>query len=252
MNSLRSEWRKLITVRMWFGLALAAVLFTFVNAGVLIALSGANLEGANVPELTDPAALRTLYASAGSSSVLVLVLGILSMTSEYRHQTITATLLATPRRGQLIGAKMVAAAGLAAIVAVACVVAVLACVGVGLAVVEMGPVDWSEFAAISAGVVLGFAVYAVLGVGFGSLVRNQIAAITGALVWVLLVESLIVALWPGVGKWLPGGAFNGVLQVESFSGATYLPVAAAALVLLGYGLGFAMLAVRTTLRRDIT
>ena len=252
MRTFRSEWRKLVSVRIWLGLAVAALLYTALNAGVLVALSGLDIGGAPVPALTDPATLRSVYASAGSASVLVLVLGILSMTSEYRHQTITATLLATPQRGRLVAGKMAAAALLGAAIGAACALLSLLILGIGLLVKDSAPVDWADVAAVSAGVVLGFGVYAIVGVGFGSLVRNQIAAITGALIWVLLVESAIVAFWPAIGKWLPGGAFNGVLGVESFGGASYLPVALAAPVLLAYGALFALLAVRTTLQRDIT
>ena len=49
----------------------------------------------------------------------------------------------------------------------------------------------------------------------------------------------VVAFWPSVGKWLPGGALNGVLQLEAPSGAAYLPVAAAAALLLAYAAAFA-------------
>lgn len=252
MNILRSEWLKLTTVRMWIGLAVAAVLFTAVNAGVIIALSGLDIEGTPVPELTDPASLRSVYASAASSAAFVLVLGIVSITSEYRHQTITATLLATPKRGPLIAAKMLTAAALSAAIGVACVAITAAAVAIGVGAKDIGPVDARDFAAIGGGVVLGFAVYGILGVGFGSLVRNQIAAITAALLWVMLVESLIVAFWPGVGKWLPGGALNGMLQLQTPNGDGYLPVALAALLLVGYAFLLGGLAARTTLRSDIT
>lgn len=252
MNTFRSEWRKLVSVRMWIGLAIAATLYTAVNAGVLIALSGLDIEGTPVPALTDPAAMRTVYAAAGQAAVFALVLGILGMTSEYRHQTITSTLLATPRRGRLVAAKMAAGAVLAAAIGAMCMVLTLAILGVGMLFKDTAAMDWADFAAVSAGAVLGFAVYAVLGVGFGSLVRNQIAAVTTALIWVMLVESLIVSFWPGVGKWLPGGALSGVLQAESFNGSSFLPVLPATLVLLAYAAGFGVLAVRTTLRRDIT
>jgi len=252
VNALRSEWWKLRTARMTVGLAIAAILFTVVNAGVLVALAGVDLEGQDLPALTDPDALRALYGVAGQASVFTLVLGLLSMTSEYRHQTITATLLATPRRGRLVAAKMGAASVAAAIIAALCVAASLVVLLVGTALRDTAPLDWPVIAATAGGILLGLAVYAVLGVGFGSLVRNQIAAITAALLWVLLIESLVVSFWPEVGKWLPAGALAGVLQAESFSGVAYLAPLPAALLLLAYAVGFGLIAVRTTLRRDIT
>jgi len=151
-----------------------------------------------------------------------------------------------------VAAKMAASALLAAAIGLACVATTLAILGIGMVFRDIGPVDWRDLAAIAAGVCLGFAVYAILGVGFGSLVRNQIAAITAALVWVLLIESLVVSFWPNIGKWLPGGALSGVLQAESFAGAAYLAVLPATLLLLAYAGGFALLATRITMRRDIT
>jgi hypothetical protein len=82
-----------------------------------------------------------------------------------------------------------------------------------------------------------------------------VAAIVLALVWVLLVESLIVAFLPAVGRWLPGGAASAVLQAGVGGGggpAQLLPVWGGALVMLGYAVVLAWLAALTTLRRDIT
>jgi ABC-type transport system involved in multi-copper enzyme maturation permease subunit len=252
IDALRSEWRKLTSVRMWQGLALAAVLFTAVNAGILVLLSGATVQGQPGTDLTDPVQMRALYSTVGSASALVLVLGILASTSEFRHQTITATLLATPSRPRIVAAKMLAAAGLAVAIAVLCVAAVAVIMLVGLPLKETAPLDWGAFAAAAAGAVLGFAVYAVLGVGFGALVRNQIAAVVGGLLWVLLVESLVVTFLPQVGKWLPGGALQGVMQGQSLTGDAYLAPWLAVLVLLGYAVALAAAAIRLTLRRDIT
>ncbi len=99
---------------------------------------------------------------------------------------------------------------------------------------------------------LGYAIYAAVGVCVGALVRNQIAAVVGALLWTVLAESLTVALLPQVGRWLPGGALAGVLQSTPVRGGTYLPVWAGALLLTAYGVAFALLAAATTLRRDVT
>lgn len=252
MNLLRSEWRKLRTIRIWMALAVVAVGLTVVNVGTLIVLSGIELEGTPIPELSTPEAMRSVYGGAAGSAAFALVLGIISMTSEFRHQTITPTLLAAPRRGPMVAAKMAVAAAFAAVIGLACALATVAAVAIGVLVKDIGPVDVAVFAAVCGGVILGFAVYGVLGVAVGALVRNQIAAITGALIWTLLVESIVVSIWPSIGKWLPGGALNGVLQVQPPGGGEYLPVAAAAGVLLLYATALAGVAVRTTLRRDIT
>lgn len=250
---LRSEWRKVMTTRMVIGLTIAALAFTALNVVALILVSGT--QGA--PSLTDEATVRTVFASAGSASVIVLVLGIISMTTEYRHMTITSSFLATPRRGRVVAAKMAVNAVVGMLVGLLCWVLA---VGLGAAMLplkEHAPVPWGSVVQIGGGVLLAFAIYGLVGVAVGALLRNQVAAILIAVVWVLLVEALIVAFLPAVGRWLPGGAANAVLQagVDSGTGAgslQLLPVWGGAAVLLAYGVVFAALAAATTLRRDIT
>jgi hypothetical protein len=230
------------------GMLIGALAFTAL--GVVATVFSSGQPGA--PALTDPAAVRGVYSSAGSASILVLVLGILGMTTEYRHMTVTSTFLATPRRGRVMVAKMVVHAFLGLVFALACFLLTVALATVLLGLKEHAPIESSVIWQIFGGALLAAAFYGVVGVALGALIRNQIAAILIALVWVLLVEALVVAFLPKVGKWLPGGAANGVLQASSFSGEGYLPVWQAALVLLGYGVVFGVLAARITLRRDIT
>ena len=85
----------------------------------------------------------------------------------------------------------------------------------------------------------------------GALIPNQILAVLGALIWLFLIEALLVAFLPTVGRWLPGGAANGLLQSSSFDNDLLDPWAGG-LLLVAYALGFAALAARTTLRRDVT
>lgn len=48
--------------------------------------------------------------------------------------------------------------------------------------------------------------YALLGVGLGALVRNQIGALIGGLLWVLFAEPILGHALPDVGKWTPADA----------------------------------------------
>ena len=67
--------------------------------------------------IQDPRAGLTLLELLIVMSLLALVLGILSMSGEYRHQTITSTLLGTPRRGNLLVGKLAALAIVVALIA---------------------------------------------------------------------------------------------------------------------------------------
>jgi ABC-type transport system involved in multi-copper enzyme maturation permease subunit len=113
-------------------------------------------------------------------------------------------------------------------------------------------IPWTAMWQIAGGAVLGCALFAVLGVALGTLIRNQIAAILGVLVWVLIIESLLVTFLPTFGKWLPGGALNGILQATGPDNTSYLPVWGGALVLIGWTAAFGTLAAFTTQRRDVT
>ena len=90
------------------------------------------------------------------------------------------------------------------------------------------------------------------GVAFGALVTNQVVAVVLALLWVLLIESLVVSL-KARGRQVAAGWCQSVdpgRRQPDRRGA--LPPGLAVVVLLGYTVVFAALAARTTLRRDIT
>jgi ABC-2 type transport system permease protein len=92
------------------------------------------------------------------------------------------------------------------------------------------------------------------GVAVGALVRNQIAAVVGTLVWLLVAEQLLVALLPRIGRWTPGGATAGLLQLgrEATTHGDLRSAWAGGLVLLAYATVIGLLASAVTLRRDLT
>jgi ABC-2 type transport system permease protein len=209
--------------------------------------------------LMKPDYITALFAQVGTASTFVLVLGIIAMTGEYRHMTITSTFLATPRRGRVLTAKMVLFAVLGAAIAVVTMAAVVVVVIATLSRFDHAPVAASSVSSVLAGAVIGFTLYAILGVSLGALIKSQIGAIIIALVWVLLVEALVSLAFPSIGKWLPGGALNAAMDVSvrtdvsgGLTQADRLPSWGGALLLLGYAVVFAVIASRTTMRRDIT
>ncbi len=146
----------------------------------------------------------------GSNSIIVLVVTVLVMTTEFRHGTIGRTLQLTPSRTRVLSAKLVVGVlyGLAFfVVGLAVVAAVL---GVG-SVVAGTSLDLGEATVQSLWHgPAGLALTALLGVAVGSLLRSQVVAITVALVWVFVVENLIKAFLPDIGRWLPFQALNSV------------------------------------------
>ena len=109
---VRAEWAKLFSTRVWIGLLLGAVALAVLSSVLLTAFAGNEESG--IPAVGTPVYEQLALAGPANSVVLMLVLGIIGTTPEYRHRTATPTFLTTPRRGRVIAAK-VAAYGLAAV-----------------------------------------------------------------------------------------------------------------------------------------
>lgn len=257
MNLLKSEWRKLIFVRAHWGLLIAATLISVLSVVVtpFIIDSQGELFGFG---LEDQQAVDSVYANGISGYIFVIILGIMLMAGEFRHGTAVATFLTAPKRGSVVLAKLAIAAvgGILLMVASS-----LFSFAAGYFALQSFPEasDPSENLFINtliASVIAG-AVLAVIGVSLGTLARNQMLAIVGALVYLFIVDPLLLALWPDAGKWLPSGLITAMLAVDiqapelGFDTSDYLPALTATLVLLGYGLVFAVTAWATSLKRDI-
>lgn len=98
--------------------------------------------------------------------------------------------------------------------------------------------------------------FAVIGLGLGALIRNQIAAIAVAAGWLWLSEPVVYATVPAVGRWFPGGALQAIAQgnagLTTVELADPLASGAAAALLFGYGMAFAAAGAVATVRREIT
>ncbi|MDQ3503615.1 MAG: ABC transporter permease [Actinomycetota bacterium] len=248
---VRAELLKLRTVRLPLWLLLTTLLL--VVLGVLATVLTAGLEGAPL-ERDDPDLLARSVASASSGNIVILILGILTLTQEFRFGTATPSFLVTPKRGRVLVAKLFAIS--VAGVGFALVSAVLA-VGASAALIALrdGVLSWDmNVLEELAGVVLVMVLYGPIGIAVGALVRNQIAAVVGALAWTFIAEQLLVALLPDVGRWTPGGASSAVLQLGELATTRgeLLPVWGGAALLVAYALVLSLLATRLTLRRDLT
>lgn len=250
-RALRAEVTKLTTVRLWWGLAIGVVVWVGLQAG-----AGAGLAGSQEsPGLDTTAGLGAVWQSATQASVFTLVLGVLMITGEMRHQTATSTFLALPGRSVVIVAKalVVALAG-----AGYAVLGILVTFAVGLPIVAARGFDPFDAPGVDLnvpgillGTVVGGALWGAIAVGFGALVRSQVLALVGALAWVLLVESLAVAFLPVVGRWLPGGAANALVSSVPMRGGDLLPPVAATFVLIGYAVLLVLLGAWQVRRRDV-
>lgn len=242
---IASELLKLRTTRTFFGLtgsALGLVLLITVLAGAL-----APFEAGDQP-FADLISISTL------AGFFALVLGILAITTEFRHGTATPSLLAVPDRTSWAVSKLIANAtaglllGLAAVLIPALILlAIFSARGIDASA------DAGEVTRIVAGSTAGAGLLAALGVGLGALLRNQVGAIVGALAWIFVLEGLL-GLIPGldeiVPKYAPGAAWSAVTGTETVS--DQLSQFPAGLVLAGWAVLFLVGGIAVLRRRDVT
>jgi ABC-2 type transport system permease protein len=249
---VRAEWTKLFSTRVWWGLLIGACLMAGGFAALFTALAGVEQNGQpGLPPVGDPGYEELVLSVGANASVLLLILGIIGMTQEYRHRTATPTFLTTPKRGRVVIAKLLGYA----LVAIPFALVILA---VGLVVVLVYAGARGDAPALnadnlqtlgSAGLVL--VIFTVIGVGVGALLRNQVGAIVGALVYLYVVEPIVsgVGVLQPAYKWLPGGAVQAI--TSDFQAPDLLQPWQGGLLLLGYGLVAAFLGTVFAVRRDV-
>ncbi|MPQ99915.1 ABC transporter permease subunit [Modestobacter sp. I12A-02628] len=244
---VRSEWTKLLTTRVWIGLLLGACAFGGGFAALFTGLAG----GEGVPALGTPDYEQTVLAVAANGTVFALILGIIGVTQEYRHRTATPTFLSSPHRWRVVVAKLLAYVAAAVPFAlVACAVTAVVALVYSSARGTALTFDQDNLVVLArAG--LAIVIYVVIGIGLGALLRNQVGAIVGALVFLYVVEPLLgsIPATQGLYKWLPGGALSAM--TSDFQAPDVLGPWQGAAILVAYGLVAAALATLLTVRRDV-
>ena len=245
MNGLiRAESIKLMTTR--------TALWLVVGAAAVAGLGAfSTIMSADAANLVGPLRSQNFFLLASINlSMFALVIGIRSFTDEFRYGSIVPTLLLVPARWRVVIAKVASSAAAGAVMAAAALLAtlLLAAVLTELKGVTL-EVHASDMAAL-VGLVVAAGLWSAAGAAVGAIVRHQVAAIVGALIWVLLLENLGSGLLGDSGRFLPGQAAHGLAQATR-AGPLLSPAAGAAL-LAGYVVLVGALAVLLTSRRDVT
>jgi ABC-type transport system involved in multi-copper enzyme maturation permease subunit len=215
---LRSEARKLHTVRSTWWLLLAGFTFTVATAALLGALLPAHL---SVQQKTTIDAVRVSLGGLHLTQITAGLLGVLAITGEYSTGMIRATLTAVPQRRLLLAAKAVI---LTAAVAATAVAGCLAAYLVFQAFLPAADPLRSTLAAPGAaravtGAGLYLTVLALLGFGLGAALRSSAAAVA-ALFGLLFVPTLLTALLPQawqnrIAGYLPMNAGDAIYTTRS-------------------------------------
>ena len=225
MNAnLAAERRKLVTLRLPWGVLGFAVVFTagIATAAVHLMKPGDSL---SIPK-----------AALGLTEMLwflVMLVAVVATAGESQHRTIRTTLLATPQRTTVLAAKGLVLAGYGALVTLAgmtgaVVAGLVAAQTEGVTMPAGTPAEW---AGVGGAVVVG-ALFAVMAGGLGMLTRSTAFALTALLLWRFVGEGVlpIVLRRPGIADWTPSGVAQTLVGAEAQVGT----VLASGALLLGY------------------
>jgi ABC-type transport system involved in multi-copper enzyme maturation permease subunit len=242
----RTELRKLVASRAFLIALALSVGVSVISVAVNAFAAGKN----GNPALGTAASTDKMLKLGAVCCVAMLVLGIIASGGEYRHKTIIPAMLVAPRRGGLVIAKVIG-------IVVAGVVLSVLTFGLGLAtaVAELYAHHLHQLPAdtgrLFAGSVIAATLFGVIGVALGYITRSTIAAVVGAVGWVLFVELAILnTLVPHLAKWLVTGAATALTTTAApGSGTLAAPVAVA--VIIVYAAVLLVVASRLVLRRDV-
>ena len=262
-RALAAEFGKALSTRMWWVLLLILIGYVgLAAAGIAFALT-VTPEDSGAPFPTAGVAALVYSMVTASGFVFPIIFGAMSVTSEVRHRTLTATFLATPQRGAVLGSKVIVAVLVGALYGI---VGLVAAVGIGAPLLAAADTDTalgeSDTWAMLARIVLAMAIWGAVGVGLGVLVPSQVGSIVAILAFTQFVEPIIrtagaVIDWLGeIVRFLPGAAGDALVGESFYSiispGAATLEWWQGALVLAGYAVLFTVIGRYTFWRRDVS
>jgi ABC-2 type transport system permease protein len=199
------EMRKSVDTR-----AARALLATALGVGALVLLLLLVLAGEPSLEIAAiPAALVSL---------VLPIIGVMSMTSEWSQRTALVTFWLVPRRSRVLAAK-VTATMLLAVTTLAAMVVVFTVVCAIVFTIRGVPLDLSQLDGEVFGVLLSGLPSVVLGLAWGALLRSTALAIIVVIFYPLVVEPIVSAAIHDVGPWVSSATLPSLITGGSAPGA---------------------------------
>jgi ABC-2 type transport system permease protein len=243
---LAAELLKLRTIRATWGYVIVVL--------ALSALVGVGNLGASPDEdRLDPEFQERIFLDAAfPAAILALLLGILLFTNEFRHGTITRSLLVTPRRNTFVAAKIAAGAGVGLAFAAIGIAVTAVMAAIWLSALDV-PLETGQGASGAWRALVTLTIAGAFGAAVGGVVHSQVGALVGALVWMFVGEPLTRVLLglldiDGVGDYLPASSVIGMTDTSG-DGLSFPGMLAVA---LGWVAVATALALLRTNRRDIS
>ena len=245
---VRSELLKIRTTRGWYAYLTVVVLL------VGVAVAG-DIGGSDDFSRSTLDFQVGLVEAVTIAALLSIILAITVVTTEFRHGTITPTLLAAPHRERVIASKALAAVLVAMLLALLALVVVAGVALIWLSIIDADlHVGDAEIEKRAAQMILLAVLWALLGIAIGTVVHSQVAALVGTLVWAFLGETLLLGLFglldlDGARPYLPFQALDGADGTGGHNLLSYWPAVA---VSLGWIALLGAAGTERTRRRDIT
>jgi ABC-2 type transport system permease protein len=261
-GALRAELRRISTTKLWW---ITLICIFVLSAGyaalpAAVALLQSSAGGDSSP-FTDPGIIRSIYNGGNVlSRILAMVVGIVAIGSEYRHGTLAWSYLATPRRIRMLLGKAGALLIFGLIYGITSVAAGML-VAIPFVLANNGsflldqPATWRS-------IILGvcsIALWTMIGMGLGILIKNVLIAVVVGVILGFLVEPIVSVLfflkrWDQLLNVMPSGATNAMLEIRSpvlFAAQHPTPWWLAGMILAAWCLLPALAGLLSVVRRDV-
>jgi ABC-2 type transport system permease protein len=196
--------------------------------------------------------------------LFAMIIGVLVATNEYVHQTATATYLANPRRGTVIRAKFAAAAYFGIIFWLVSTVIDLVVTPIYLRSQHLHTslADWVVVRSVLLNLA-AYAMWAIFGLGLGTLIRSQIGSVITAMGAYLVGAAAVTIIFQLIYHAYPHAWIKGATAIAPAVASLVMttpgrafdhapPQWAGAVIMLGYTLLFGTIGIMLTRRRDVT
>lgn len=223
-SALKAEFKKLLTVRSTYVLML---IFLLLSAFFSFYVHGFKDSGAVVGSQSPDAQAASRLFVAGSITQIANVISVASalvalllLAHEYRYNTIVYTLAASNSRSKVLAAKVIAICCLVLAYSVIATTISLALVWTGAAAAghNLPPQD-INLPVFFAKAVFFSEAFAMAGLVFITLIRNQIGAIAALLILPNTLEGLLTLLLKNNAVYLPFTALSQVVQGPTIKSA---------------------------------
>jgi ABC-2 type transport system permease protein len=192
---IRGELIKTASTRTLLGYAVTGVALAVTNVVIVTQFSG------------DLETVSDKQEAIAGLPIIVLLLGLVGATGEYRHGTAAPAVLAAGRDRALLLLARAGAYALTGLAVGALMVAVAVVLGLALLAPHPGPeLGAHDVALVAAGTLIAASLSAIMGVALGAIVRSQVAGVVGALILAFVVTPLIAVIDETAVEFTPFGA----------------------------------------------